>query len=77
MYDIPSFDPELGRSLLEFQALADKRRVLESVNGENSPIKSELRFRNINIEDLCLEFSLPGYSEYVLSSEPNHKMVKS
>lgn len=75
LYDIPSFDPELGRTLLEFQALVDRKRFLESVHGESSTLRNDLCFRNIAMEDLCLDFTVPGYTNYVLSSGPDHKMV--
>ncbi|KAA8518803.1 hypothetical protein F0562_016423 [Nyssa sinensis] len=75
VYDIPSFDPGLGRALLEFQALVERKRHLESVCGENSTIILDSCFRNTRIEDLCLDFTLPGYPDYVLSSGPDSKMV--
>ncbi|KAB1223893.1 E3 ubiquitin-protein ligase UPL4 [Morella rubra] len=75
VYDIQSFDPELGRTLLEFQALVSRKKFLESVSGENSPCEFDLCFRDTSIEDLCLDFSLPGYPNYILASGPDHKMV--
>ncbi|XVF07968.1 hypothetical protein REPUB_Repub06bG0184900 [Reevesia pubescens] len=75
LYDIQSFDPELGRTLLEFQAIVNRKMFLESICVENSTLKLDLCFRNTRIEDLCLDFTLPGYPDYVLSSEWNHKMV--
>ncbi|KAK4749343.1 hypothetical protein SAY87_026792 [Trapa incisa] len=76
LYDIHSFDPDLGRTLLEFQALADKKRYMESHHGEKTSAHEDGScFRNTNIEDLCLDFSLPGYPDYILSSDANHSMV--
>ncbi|GLT72296.1 hypothetical protein SLA2020_442450 [Shorea laevis] len=75
LYDIQSLDPELGRTLLEFQALVNRKKFLESVNEENSPPEFDLCFRDARIEDLCLDFTLPGYPDYVLASGPDHKMV--
>lgn len=75
VYDIQSFDPELGRVLLEFQALIDRKRYLETVCGEKSTFDVDMCFRNTKIEDLYLDFTLPGYPEYVLSSGSDHKMV--
>lgn len=75
MYDIQSFDPELGRTLLEFQALVNRKKFLESVIEENSPPEFDLCFRDTRIEDLCLDFTLPGYPDYALASGPDHKMV--
>ncbi|KAA8516515.1 hypothetical protein F0562_016979 [Nyssa sinensis] len=73
VYDIHSFDPGLGRALIEFQALVERKRHLESVCGEISTFKFDSCFWNI--EDLCLDFTLPGYPDYVLTSGPDSKMV--
>ncbi|KAF8395012.1 hypothetical protein HHK36_018951 [Tetracentron sinense] len=75
IYDIQLFDPELGRALLEFQTLVDRRKFLESVFGESAAVKSDSCFRNTRIEDLCLDFTLPGYPDYILTSGPDHQMV--
>ncbi|KAF6150541.1 hypothetical protein GIB67_030342 [Kingdonia uniflora] len=66
IYDIPLIDPGLGRSLLEFQALSDRRKFLKL---------DDTRFRNTRIEDLYLDFTLPGYPDYRLSSDIEHNMV--
>ncbi|KAI7997085.1 E3 ubiquitin-protein ligase UPL4 [Camellia lanceoleosa] len=75
VYDIYSFDLGLGRALLEFQAVIERKRYLESVCGENSTLKLDSCFRNTTIEDLCLDFTLPGYPDYVLTSGPDPKLV--
>ncbi|XP_052173032.1 E3 ubiquitin-protein ligase UPL4 isoform X2 [Diospyros lotus] len=75
VYDIHSFDPELARVLLEFQAVVERKRVLESAGGENSTFKFDPCFRNATIEDLYLDFSLPGYPDYVLTVVPEEKLV--
>lgn len=73
--DIQSFDPELGRILLEFKALVSRHKSLElscsgrTVHGDNST------FRSTKFEDLCLDFTLPGYPDYVLSSGMDDLMV--
>ncbi|KAL6998251.1 E3 ubiquitin-protein ligase upl4 [Sarracenia purpurea var. burkii] len=74
-YDIYSFDPELGRALLEFQAVVERKRFFESVCRENSTLKLDSCFRNTTIEDLYLDFTLPGYPDYVLTSGPDPKLV--
>ncbi|KAK8935142.1 E3 ubiquitin-protein ligase UPL4 [Platanthera zijinensis] len=74
IYDIQSFDPELGKTLLEFQALSYKKLFLESSYSANLVYLSDLCFRNATIEDLCLDFTLPGYSDYV-STAADSKMV--
>ncbi|KAJ6825012.1 E3 ubiquitin-protein ligase UPL4-like [Iris pallida] len=76
IYDIHSFDPELGTILVEFQALANRKRFLESSSGEFSTDVSNLLFRNTRIEDLCIEFStLPGYPDYTFASRRKSHMV--
>ncbi|KAF9596080.1 hypothetical protein IFM89_007133 [Coptis chinensis] len=65
MYDICSFDPALGRTLVEFQALVGGEKVLDPVSGK---MTSDPYFRNTSIEDLCLDFTLPGYCDYMLTS---------
>ncbi|KAL9141695.1 hypothetical protein ABFS82_14G121300 [Erythranthe guttata] len=63
LHDIISFDAELGTTLQELQALVFRKQYLESVGSYNP---EELRFRGASIEDLCLDFSLPGYPDYIL-----------
>lgn len=76
MYDIQSFDPGLGKNLLEFQALVCRKKFLESSGGKLTfASEADLCFRNMKIEDLCLDFTLPGYSDYVLTSVNDSKMV--
>ncbi|XP_009358184.1 E3 ubiquitin-protein ligase UPL4 isoform X1 [Pyrus x bretschneideri] len=75
VYDILSFDPGLGKTLLEFKALVDRKRFSESVPGGSTTLEFDSCFRKTQIEDLCLDFTLPGYPDFVLSSRPDHKMV--
>lgn len=74
VYDIQSFDPGFGMVLLEFQALVErKKKYSESLGKENSS-QLDLRFRNTRIEDLYLDFTLPGYPDYALIAASD-KMV--
>ncbi|KAI4369179.1 hypothetical protein MLD38_017656 [Melastoma candidum] len=73
--DIWSFDPQLGRTLAEFQSLVDRKRALESVCGMDSNLDNNLCFRGSKIEDLCLEFTVPGFPDYVLPISCDCKMV--
>lgn len=66
LHDILSFDPEVGRTLQELQALVCRKQYLESIGGDHPDSIAELCFRGTPIEDLCLDFTLPGYPEYVL-----------
>lgn len=77
MYDIFSFDPELGMALLEFQAVFERKKYFESIYGETPSLKLEACFRNTTIEDLCLDFTLPGYPEYILTSGPDPQLVSN
>lgn len=72
--DIHLFDPELGRSLLEFNALVSRQKC-KLACGEDILRGGSLRFRHTMIEDLCLDFTLPGYPDYVLSSRTDNVMV--
>ncbi|KAL6210116.1 hypothetical protein ACLB2K_021054 [Fragaria x ananassa] len=64
LHDVLSFDAELGKTLQELHNLVCRKLHLES-NGDRDAI-AELRFRGASIDDLCLDFTLPGYPEYVL-----------
>ncbi|XAR69030.1 Ubiquitin--protein ligase [Bertholletia excelsa] len=75
LYDIHSFDPELARALLEFEAVVERKRYLESVSGENSTFELNSIFRNTTIGDLCLDFTLPGYPDFILTPGPDPEMV--
>ncbi|XP_047316490.1 E3 ubiquitin-protein ligase UPL4-like [Impatiens glandulifera] len=68
LYDIHLFDPELGRSLLEFLAIVERHKYLKSINGEEFVVEDISCFRGTRIEDLCLDFTLPGYPNHFLSS---------
>uniref|UniRef100_A0A1D1YN22 HECT-type E3 ubiquitin transferase n=1 Tax=Anthurium amnicola TaxID=1678845 RepID=A0A1D1YN22_9ARAE len=75
VYDIQSFDPQLGTTLLEFRALVHRRRFLESISGKNEGTESDLDYRGTSIQDLCLDFTLPGHSDYLLASRSNSDLV--
>lgn len=74
LYDIQSFDPALGKALLEFQALVERKNYLSSISEERLH-DLNVCLRSTKIEDLCLDFTLPGYPDYVLDSESESKMV--
>ncbi|MED6170603.1 E3 ubiquitin-protein ligase upl4 [Stylosanthes scabra] len=74
LYDIQSLDPGLGRVLQEFQALINRKKFLENFNAGNE-LEFGLTFRGTRIEDLCLDFSLPGYPDILLASGHDHTMV--
>ncbi|KAG0597138.1 hypothetical protein M758_UG314500 [Ceratodon purpureus] len=72
LYDIETLDPELGRTLFEMQVLVRRKQFVEasgqSVDG--------LQFRGSRVEDLCLDFTLPGHPEYELKSQGRDVMVE-
>ncbi|OIT27638.1 PREDICTED: E3 ubiquitin-protein ligase UPL3-like [Nicotiana attenuata] len=68
LYDILSFDTELGKTLQELQALVSRKQYIESVEDQNQDKFYDVHFHGTPIEDLCLDFTLPGYPEYVLKA---------
>ncbi|KAF8088217.1 hypothetical protein N665_0549s0027 [Sinapis alba] len=66
LHDIILFDAELGKTLQELRVLVDRKHYLEAEGGDNSSVISDLCLRGSRIEDLCLDFTLPGYPEYIL-----------
>lgn len=51
---------------MEFQAIACRRKYAESnLTGDTI---SDLTYRGCQIEDLAIDFALPGYPDYMLSS---------
>jgi E3 ubiquitin-protein ligase TRIP12 len=68
IYDIQSFDSELAISLMEFQAIACRRKYAESNLMRDCQIISDLTYRGCRIEDLAIDFALPGYPDYMLPS---------
>ncbi|KAL5706451.1 HECT-type E3 ubiquitin transferase [Ranunculus cassubicifolius] len=65
LHDILSFDAEFGKILQELQVLVCRKQCLEASGGAGI---ADLRFRGTPIEDLCLDFTLPGYPDYVLKA---------
>ncbi|ERN00443.1 hypothetical protein AMTR_s00100p00119160 [Amborella trichopoda] len=75
LHDILSFDADFGKILQEMQVLVHKKEYLESMPGDHRELISDLRFRGAPIEDLCLDFTLPGYSDYILKEGAESTMV--
>ncbi|KAL6839690.1 hypothetical protein ACP4OV_030378 [Aristida adscensionis] len=74
LYDILSFDSEFGKTLQELQILVERKRFLESCSSENKNVE-ELCYRGAPIEDLCFDFTLPGYPDYVLKEGGENSVV--
>ncbi|GJM94442.1 hypothetical protein PR202_ga11084 [Eleusine coracana subsp. coracana] len=66
MYDIPLIDPELGKAVIEFQALVERKKFLETSTIQTSNPATDLSYKNVTLDDLCLYFTLPGNPEYEL-----------
>jgi E3 ubiquitin-protein ligase TRIP12 len=75
LFDIISFDAELGKTLQELQILVERKRFLESTSGKDQVEVEDLRFRGARIEDLCLNFTLPGFPDYVLKEGEQNTTV--
>nr|VDC85060.1 unnamed protein product [Brassica oleracea] len=74
-FDIHFVDPELCKTLVELQALARRKKVFSESQSDARAAKCDLSFRGTKIEDLCLEFALPGYSDYDLAPHSSTDMV--
>lgn len=75
MHDILLFDMEFGKILQEMQVLVYRKQHLESTACSNQKAASDLRFRGAPIEDLCLDFTLPGYPDYILKPGMENTLV--
>ena len=74
LYDIKFFDLELGKTLEEMQNLVERHRRLKASTRKT---KQTLCFRGQNIEDLYLDFTLPGYPGHVLKPGGEDIMVNA
>uniref|UniRef100_A0A7N0TV78 HECT-type E3 ubiquitin transferase n=1 Tax=Kalanchoe fedtschenkoi TaxID=63787 RepID=A0A7N0TV78_KALFE len=75
LYDIQLFDPELGRALLKFKAMSQYNLVQAKMSTESSTSETVPGFHTTEIENLSLDFTLPGYPDYLLHSGKNNEMV--
>ncbi|KAL8242366.1 hypothetical protein R6Q59_012668 [Mikania micrantha] len=66
LHDISLFDGEFGKTLQELQAIVCRKQHLESIHDQDEI--HNLRFRGALVEDLCLDFTLPGYPDFVLKT---------
>jgi E3 ubiquitin-protein ligase TRIP12 len=75
LHDIRSFDLQLGSTLQEMEALVHRKQFLESIPGDNKEAISNLSYRGARIEDLCIDFTLPGFPDYPLKPGGNNILV--
>ncbi|KAK7409762.1 hypothetical protein VNO78_00055 [Psophocarpus tetragonolobus] len=73
LHDILFIDAELGKTLQELNALVCRKHYIESIGGSYTDSNVNLHFHGAPIEDLCLDFTLPGYPEYTL--KPGDEIV--
>lgn len=66
LHDILFIDAELGKTLQELKALVRRKHYVESVGGSCTDTLFDLHFHDAPVEDLCLDFTLPGFPEYTL-----------
>ncbi|XP_058090942.1 E3 ubiquitin-protein ligase UPL3-like isoform X2 [Magnolia sinica] len=75
LHDILSFDVEFGKILREMQVLVYRKQYLEARVSNDQKAIADLRFRGAPIEDLCLDFTLPGYPDYILKPGEENTLV--
>ncbi|XP_078448275.1 HECT ubiquitin protein ligase family protein KAK [Wolffia australiana] len=76
LLNISSFDPELGKTLLEMQLLVRRKQHLESsAQLSEEEMATQIKFRGASVVDLCLGFTLPGYPDYVLKEGEENTTV--
>ncbi|KAJ1277415.1 hypothetical protein BS78_04G002400 [Paspalum vaginatum] len=75
LFDIVTFDSEFGRTLQELRVLVERKKFLDSTSDKNQLEVADLRFRGASIEDLCLDYTLPGYPDYVLKEGEGSTIV--
>ncbi|KAJ8467986.1 hypothetical protein OPV22_030538 [Ensete ventricosum] len=75
LYDILAFDAEFGKILQEMQALVHCKQFTDATAGDNRKTTADLRFRGAPIDDLCLDFTLPGYPDYILKEGEESTVV--
>ncbi|PKI52859.1 hypothetical protein CRG98_026690 [Punica granatum] len=73
LHDIPSLDAELGKVLEELHAIVCRKQYLDSADGDNRDAVADLRFDGARLEDLYLDFTLPGYPDYIM--KPGNETV--
>ncbi|KAL5066522.1 hypothetical protein RYX36_028259 [Vicia faba] len=66
LHDIVFVDAELGKTLQELNAIVRRKHHTKSIGANSKDANADFVFRGTQIEDLCLDFTLPGYPEYIL-----------
>ena len=67
---IKSVDPTLGNSLSTLQQFAQLKRAIEADDtlkkGERNKRIANLEVSGVKLEDMCLDFTVPGYDDLEL-----------
>ncbi|KAI5402306.1 E3 ubiquitin-protein ligase UPL3 [Lathyrus oleraceus] len=66
LHDIVFIDAELGKTLQELNAIVRRKQHIKVICVNSTDANTDFVFRGTQIEDLCLDFTLPGYPEYIL-----------
>ncbi|MCO5566531.1 hypothetical protein L7F22_020208 [Adiantum nelumboides] len=77
LYDIKFIDFELGSSLEQMHKLITKKQQSKALKRSTKERKRCLRIHNTKIEELFLNFTLPGYPDYILKPGGDNIMVDS
>eukprot|EP01017_Pseudomicrothorax_dubius_P044457 TRINITY_DN7512_c0_g2_i2.p1 TRINITY_DN7512_c0_g2~~TRINITY_DN7512_c0_g2_i2.p1 ORF type:complete len:290 (+),score=78.35 TRINITY_DN7512_c0_g2_i2:193-1062(+) len=82
IYDVCKIDKELGETLLGLQEVVNERRRIEAdstmTHAEKTEALKGLKFRNASIEDLCLDFTLPGFPDiHLIENGPDMPVTVS
>lgn len=64
LHDLVRVDPPLGQQLEQLDVLIRRKKHLEVAGG--APGGAALLMGGVSVEELCLDFTLPGYPEYEL-----------
>mmetsp|Transcript_5126 Transcript_5126/g.18736 ORF Transcript_5126/g.18736 Transcript_5126/m.18736 type:complete len:1950 (-) Transcript_5126:161-6010(-) len=77
LFDLVELDPELGANLQELAALAHKYRRAKAAKGARGarPDPRKFTLKGARVEDLCLDFTCPGFPEYELVQQGASKDV--
>ncbi|KAI5054672.1 hypothetical protein GOP47_0029817 [Adiantum capillus-veneris] len=77
LYDIKFIDFELGNSLEQMHKLIVKKQQSKASKRLTKESKRGLRLHNTKVEELFLNFTLPGYPHYILKRGGDNIMVDS
>eukprot|EP00252_Welwitschia_mirabilis_P001954 TRINITY_DN11917_c0_g1_i1.p1 TRINITY_DN11917_c0_g1~~TRINITY_DN11917_c0_g1_i1.p1 ORF type:complete len:1272 (-),score=268.49 TRINITY_DN11917_c0_g1_i1:159-3632(-) len=66
LFDINSFDPQLGTTLQELDALVRRKKLLNLTPSNDGSLTTNLEYHGAKIEELCINFMLPGFSDFPL-----------